>query len=115
MMELPFPGMDPYLELPALWPDVHASLIAAMRDAIQEQLGPNYVALITPYIALENIEIAPARQVFVPDVGIVRDDAADAGAVTTAITPPRSPSRCRSASRPAMPGLRSARCCSKPW
>ncbi|WP_448545542.1 DUF4058 family protein, partial [Roseiflexus sp.] len=23
MMELPFPGMDPYLELPALWPDVH--------------------------------------------------------------------------------------------
>ena len=86
-MELPFPGMDPYLELPALWPDVHARLISTMCDAIQEQLGPNYVALITPYIALENIEIAPARQVFVPDVGIVRDDAADAGAVTTAITP----------------------------
>jgi hypothetical protein len=87
MMELPFPGMDPYLELPALWPDVHTALIAAMRDAIQEQLGPNYIALITPYIALENIEIAPARQVFVPDVGIVRDDVADADAVATAITP----------------------------
>jgi hypothetical protein len=77
MMELPFPGMDPYLELPALWPDVHARLISTMCDALQEQLGPNYIALITPYIALENIEIAPARQVFVPDVGIMRDDAAD--------------------------------------
>jgi len=25
-MPSPFPGMDPYLEHPALWPDVHLSL-----------------------------------------------------------------------------------------
>lgn len=29
-----FPGMDPYLEHPSLWPDVHHSLIAAIRDAM---------------------------------------------------------------------------------
>jgi len=87
IMELPFPGMDPYLELPTLWPDVHARIISAMCDAIQEQLGPNYVALITPYLALESIEIAPIRQVFVPDVGVFRDEPTDTGTPTATITP----------------------------
>ncbi len=86
-MEIPFPGMDPYLEQPALWLDVHARLISAMCDAIQEQLGPAYIALITPYIALESIEIAPSRQAFVPDIGVLRDDTPETGRVTTAITP----------------------------
>jgi len=36
-MPSPFPGMDPYLEAPDLWPDVHARLIAQ----IAEQLTPN--------------------------------------------------------------------------
>jgi hypothetical protein len=26
-MNTPFPGMDPYLEHPALWPGIHARLI----------------------------------------------------------------------------------------
>ena len=29
-----FPGMDPWLEHPDLWPDVHNSLIASIRDAL---------------------------------------------------------------------------------
>ena len=33
-MNSPFPGMDPYLEHPALWPDLHNSLIAAIRDEL---------------------------------------------------------------------------------
>lgn len=113
-MELPFSGMDPYLELPALWPDVHARIISAMRDAIQEQLGPNYVALITPYIALESIEIAPTRQVFVPGVGVFRDEPAGTGTSTATITPAHSPFRSRSPCLPGMPGLKFARCSSKP-
>lgn len=40
--------MDPYLEHPTLWPDVHNSLIAAMRDALAPLLRPRY------YIALES-------------------------------------------------------------
>ena len=31
-MPSPFPGMDPWLEAPRIWPDVHNSLIAALRD-----------------------------------------------------------------------------------
>jgi hypothetical protein len=46
-MPTPFPGMDPYLEHPALWPDVHNSLIVALRDAIAPQLRPRY------YVAVE--------------------------------------------------------------
>lgn len=46
-MRSPFPGMDPYLEHPALWPDVHNSLIAAIRDALAPLVAPRY------YIGLE--------------------------------------------------------------
>ncbi|MBX0326092.1 DUF4058 family protein [Oscillochloris sp. ZM17-4] len=70
-MELPFPGMDPYLERPSLWPDVHNSLIYAMREQIQRQFSPRYKAVITPYISLESLEIVPNRRVIVPDVGII--------------------------------------------
>lgn len=41
-MQCPFPGMDPYLERADLWPDVHTSLIAAIRDALAPQLAPRY-------------------------------------------------------------------------
>ncbi|MFV9504652.1 MAG: DUF4058 family protein [Oscillochloridaceae bacterium umkhey_bin13] len=46
-MPTPFPGMDPYLEHPALWPDVHNSLIVALRDALAPQVRPRY------YVAVE--------------------------------------------------------------
>ncbi len=39
--------MDPYLERPALWPDVHNALIAALRDALGPVLRPKY------FVALE--------------------------------------------------------------
>lgn len=34
--------MDPYLEHPALWPDVHNRLIAALSDALSPQVAPKY-------------------------------------------------------------------------
>lgn len=46
-MPSPFPGMDPYLEHPALWPDVHNSLLAAIRDEVAPDVAPRY------YVALE--------------------------------------------------------------
>lgn len=69
-MEPVFPGMDPYLESPALWPDVHASLAHTIRDQIQPLLAPRYAAVIDTYVALESVSIAPARRT-VPDVGIL--------------------------------------------
>ncbi len=51
--------MDPWLEHPNLWPDVHNSLIAAIRDAIAEQLPDNYfVALEERILSEEAGEIA---------------------------------------------------------
>ena len=35
-MPTPFPGMDPYVEQPGLWPDVHNGLIAELRNALIE-------------------------------------------------------------------------------
>jgi hypothetical protein len=62
--------MAPYLELPRRWPDVQAGFITAIRDQLQPQLVPRYIAQITPYVAFEQIEIAPARRAIVPDVDV---------------------------------------------
>ena len=41
-MPSPFPGMDPYLERPALWHDVHFSLVHAIRVSLVPQVAPDY-------------------------------------------------------------------------
>lgn len=86
-MESPFPGMDPYLEEPAMWPDVHHRLINAICDQIQAAVVPNYRAVITPYVVFESIEITPVRAA-VPDVGVFeRDTSIAGGGAATAIAP----------------------------
>ena len=34
--------MDPFLEEPGLWPDVHHGLISQMQALLNEQLRPRY-------------------------------------------------------------------------
>ncbi len=41
-MATPFPGMDPYLEQPELWNQVHNRLIVAIADALTPQIVPSY-------------------------------------------------------------------------
>ncbi len=67
-MQSPFPGMDPYVEAPNLWPDVHNRLSFAMCDQIQPSLAPRYVAVLTPYVEHESIEVSTSRTI-IPDVG----------------------------------------------
>lgn len=45
-MPTPFPGMDPYLERPELWPDVHLGLIAAIRTELAPRLSPRYTVSV---------------------------------------------------------------------
>ena len=45
-MQNPFPGMNPYLEQPGIWNQVHSRLIVAIADALNEQIAPQYVASI---------------------------------------------------------------------
>jgi hypothetical protein len=87
-MEPIFPGMDPYLEQPSLWPDVHAGIIAGMRDQLQRQIVPRYIAQITPYTTYETIEIAPLRRAVIPDVGIYERGPADLGGVIATVDAP---------------------------
>jgi hypothetical protein len=61
--------MDPWLERPSLWPDVHNSLIASIRDALAPLVAPRY------YVALERRSylLKPDDLVLVgrPDVAVV--------------------------------------------
>lgn len=87
-MPSPLPGMDPYLEAPALWPDVHGRLAVAICDQIQPSLSPRYTAVIVPYVAYESIDIAPARFA-VPDVAVLdRGDLARDQEVAAVIAAP---------------------------
>ncbi len=40
--ENPFPGMNPYLEHPDIWPDFHFSLVAGLATALGPRLPHNY-------------------------------------------------------------------------
>lgn len=57
-MPTPFPGMDPYLEHPELWPSVHFGLISAIWMDLAPRLSPRYVVSVEErtYIAAINPE-----------------------------------------------------------
>jgi hypothetical protein len=67
-MSMIFPGMDPYLELPELWPGLHNSLIVYIRDALQPLLRPNYIAALEERVFVEG----PPEREFIPDVLVKR-------------------------------------------
>jgi Protein of unknown function (DUF4058) len=84
-MESPFPGMDPYLEAPGLWPDVHHRLISTMAEQLQPLLASRYTAVIVPYVTLETLDIAISRLV-VPDVAVIgREDSGGGGTATLTV------------------------------
>lgn len=68
-MPSPFPGMDPYLENPGLWPDVHHEFMSVAREILHGQLRPKYLVRIEErvYISDEN---DPGRKVIAPDLRI---------------------------------------------
>jgi len=62
-MPSPFPGMDPYLEDPTRWPDVHQSLITYIRDVLQSKVRPHYHARMG-----ERIYVLQPPHAMYPDV-----------------------------------------------
>lgn len=53
-MPSPFPGMDPYLEHPSLWPDIHNSLTIAIADALSPLVTPVYFVGVNERIYRED-------------------------------------------------------------
>lgn len=68
-MPSPFPGMDPYLEEPGLWPDVHHELISVARELLNAQIAPKYFARIEERVYISDDE-DPGRKLIVPDLRI---------------------------------------------
>jgi hypothetical protein len=63
-----FPGMDPWLEHPILWPDVHSRLITSMADELAPRLAPRYfVGVETRTTFVTNTDV---DRVYQPDVTI---------------------------------------------
>ena len=64
--ECPFPGMDPFLE--PYWRDVHASLIVAIKNAIQGQLPLDLWAQVEQGVS---IDLVDESLLAVPDVQVI--------------------------------------------
>src|SRR5579885_3520244 len=71
-MPSPFPGMDPYLEAPDIWPDVHDALAGEIRALLNQTLPAPYYARLEkrPEVGIVEEEEAPRR--IVPDVAAAR-------------------------------------------
>ena len=64
-MPSPFPGMDPWLEDPNVFPDLHDSLIVYLKEAINATLPPGYFAAITTIVWVDD------QQRSQPDVSVM--------------------------------------------
>ena len=70
-MTSPFPGMDPYLEDPGIWPDFHFTFIGSWREAVADVLPEHYEARIEERIHL--VQMSPeVIQLIYPDVAVSR-------------------------------------------
>ena len=69
-MPSPFPGMDPYLEAPDIWPDLHDALAAEIRGALNLSLPSPYYARLEmrPEVGIVDECSAPRR--IVPDAAV---------------------------------------------
>jgi hypothetical protein len=84
-MPSPFPGMDPYLEHPSAWPNVHHRLITAIADDLAPQLLPKYQVLVEERIY--QVESQDSILVGAPDV-LVQQLRSDTEVSAVAIAPP---------------------------
>jgi len=66
-MPSPFPGMDPYLEEPAIWTDFHGTLLMCIRAELNRLLPRRYVARWDRYVWMDDPEIEIAGLVGRPD------------------------------------------------
>jgi hypothetical protein len=84
-MPSPFPGMDPFLENPVVFPDLHDSLVIYLREAVQARLPETYYAALGSRVWIDFSE-----RLIGPDVKVLRTRTPQergAGGVATAPAP----------------------------
>ena len=86
-MSSPFPGMNPYLENPDLWAEVHHRLISAIAINLAPALRPKYRVAIEKRTYFS--EGDRAIDVGIPDVAVLAQTriAANSGSVATVVEP----------------------------
>jgi hypothetical protein len=87
-MASPFPGMNPYLEHPEFWSEVHHRLIVAMADAIVESLPFDYHVAIEKRTYWATPE--DAVLVGIPDVTVFSQQATNRQSATAVASPPEA-------------------------
>jgi hypothetical protein len=96
-MPSPFPGMDPYLEAPHIWPDLHDALAAEIRNDLNQTLPTPYYARLEMRPELGIMEERAVRQRIVPDITVVRHPRPahepDAGSLAVLTQPRREVSK----------------------
>jgi len=85
-MHSPFPGMDPYLEAPSIWPDVHTSLMSIFREQLTPLLTPKYLAELETQVVIDHLDDDP--QVLLPDVSVTRSEVSTETPSAVAVTMP---------------------------
>jgi hypothetical protein len=55
-MPSPFPGMNPYLERPAFWPDFHQTYLTHLRESLTALVGDRYFVAIDERVYLHDAE-----------------------------------------------------------
>ncbi len=70
-MRSPFPGMDPFLEAPDLWPDVHTELISGMRSVLADILSPRFVVAVEQRLIVAEEDSPTPIGAIVPDLAVV--------------------------------------------
>lgn len=64
-MQNPFPGMNPYLEDPSLWREVHQRLVVCLANELNQNLPEPYSAFIEDRVYMESVDVERQIQ---PDV-----------------------------------------------
>ncbi|MBI4672437.1 MAG: DUF4058 family protein [Chloroflexi bacterium] len=85
MARSPFPGMDPYLEDPAIFPDLHERLIGIIAEQLSPRLAPKYVAELNTHMLIDEEE--PDRKSIIPDVTVAKLKEAAVAYAATPIEP----------------------------
>jgi hypothetical protein len=87
-MKSPFPGMDPYLEEPNLWPDVHLTLIIAMKAVLNASMPAGYAASADRYVWIHEPEATERTRTIRADVDIVKERETNGSGTAAVISAP---------------------------
>ncbi|MBY0232057.1 MAG: DUF4058 family protein [Gemmataceae bacterium] len=88
-MPSPFPGMDPWIERPARWPDFHMAMLVFMRSALAASLPDRYDAELDTYVWLEDAD-EETHRAGAPDLFVAAAGSGEASEAVATMAAPRT-------------------------